>query len=209
MAQHHLRLPASEADIRALHAGDEVFLTGEIITSIGLPTYERMRAWHAAGKALPVPLQGGALLHISSYVEERGEKPEVLYINPTTSTRFNALMPWFIRTFNLRLTGGKGGLDAECARAMQDVGCAYLSFLGGSASFFSSAVKELVAMEWCDLLVQYRLLRLSVEGLGPLTVGIDANGGNTYARLQEEAAARRAGVMAQLDLDRRAASGGA
>ncbi|WP_426958493.1 fumarate hydratase C-terminal domain-containing protein [Muricoccus radiodurans] len=208
MAVHHLTLPAGEAAIRALTAGDEVFLTGEIITSIGLPTYDRIWDFHTRSEPLPVDLRGAALLHVSSYVEERGEKPEVLYINPTTSTRFNHLMPRFIRTFGLRLTGGKGGLDLESARAMQEVGCAYLSFLGGSASFFSSAVKELVAMEWTDLLVQYRLLRLRVEELGPLIVGIDAKGGNLYDSLQRQATERRPAIMAQLAEERaRAAEG--
>ena len=53
-------------------------------------------------------------------------------MNPTTSTRFNPFMPRFIRHFGLRAVGGKGGLDAASAAAMREVGCVYLSFLGGA-----------------------------------------------------------------------------
>ena len=51
-------------------------------------------------------------------------------------------MPTFIRHFGLRAVGGKGGLDRACAEAMQEVGCVYLSFLGGGAPLLSDAIKR-------------------------------------------------------------------
>ena len=87
-----------------------------------------------ANKPLPIDIRGGSLLHLGSYSRETDGKFDVLYMNPTTSTRFNGYMPEFIRHYDLRLVGGKGGLDHASAEAMREVGCVYLSFLGGGAA---------------------------------------------------------------------------
>ena len=67
--------------------------------------------------------------------------------------------------------GGKGGLDAACVDAMPEVGCVYLSFLGGGAPLHTTAIKGVTEVACNDLLAHYRLVRLAVEGLGPVTVG--------------------------------------
>ena len=56
-------------------------------------------------------LRGAALFHLGSYSRDDRGAFEVLYMNPTTSTRFNEFMPRIIRGLDLRLTGGKGGSD--------------------------------------------------------------------------------------------------
>ena len=123
---------------------------------------------------------------------------QVVYINPTTSTRFNPYMPRLIRSLKLRAVGGKGGLDAASARAMQETGCVYLSFPGGGCTLYSNAIREVMAVEWKDLLLHYRLTRLRVENLGPGTVGIDAAGHSLYDRLQVDAEQRLPQILAQL-----------
>jgi fumarate hydratase subunit beta len=112
----------------------------------------------------------------------------VLYLNPTTSTRFNAHMPRLIRELGWHAVGGKGGLDQQCVEAMREACCVYLSFLGGGATLHSQAIRRVVEVGWSDMLVHYRLVRLAVEGLGPVTVGIDAHGRSLYA--EEQLAAR-------------------
>jgi fumarate hydratase subunit beta len=197
---HHLRLPLSEADVRALRAGDAVLLDGEITITAGLPTHARIAEYLDAGRELPADLRGGTLFHLGSYSRDGADGAgfEVLYMNPTTSTRFNPIMPRFIRELGLRAVGGKGGLDAECARAMQEVGCVYLSFLGGGAPLHSDAIEAVVAVHWPDLISHYRLVTLRVRGLGPLTVGIDAHGNSLYDQLQADARARMPEIMAEL-----------
>ena len=205
---HHLSLPLNELQIHALNVGDLVYLSGEIVISAGMPTYQRMLAWMDQGKALPIELGGGALFHLGSYSRELDPATgamEVVYMNPTTSTRFSDFMPRLIRGHGLRLVGGKGGLDERSVEAMREVGCAYLSFLGGGCTLLSEAIREVVAVEWRDLIFHYRLVKLRVENLGPATVGMDAKGNSLYGRLNEDAAARLPAIMAQLAA-RRAAS---
>ncbi len=125
-------------------------------------------------------------------------------MNPTTSTRFNPLMPRIIRHFGLRAVGGKGGLDRQCAEAMKEVGCVYLSFLGGGAPLLSDAIKEVVAVAWDDLVAHYRLVKLRVEELGPLVVAIDSKGNSLFDQLQESARDRLGTILHELEVDRNA-----
>ncbi len=203
MSTHHrLKLPLCEQDVRALALGDTVSLAGEIVVTIGLPTHQRIAEYLLEGKALPIELHGGAFLHLSCYNDEGADGPQALYLGTTTSTRFNAFMPSFIRGYGLRLVGGKGGLDEECALAMQETGCVYLSFLGGSTALMSQALRRVVDVQWTDLISQFRLIKLQVEDLGPATVAIDAHGNSLYANLRSNADERLSGIVAKLNADR-------
>lgn len=195
---HRLNFPLSEADARSLRAGDQVILDGEIVVTAGLPTHQRLLGCLDGHEPLPMALQGASLLHIGSYSREEQGRFEVLYINPTTSTRFNPHMPRLIEGLGLHAVGGKGGLDDACAQAMARTGCVYLSFLGGGATLHTQAVREVLEVGWPDMLTHYRLVRLRVEGLGPATVGIDAQGRNLYDDQTAAAHDRRAEIMAGL-----------
>lgn len=203
-----LRMPLSREDARSLRAGDMVLLDGEIVITAGLPTCQRLVECAEGRRELPRPLEGTGLFHLGSYSREApGGGFEVLYMNPTTSTRFNALMPGLIRGFRLSAVGGKGGLDATCVEAMREVGCVYLSFVGGGAPLLSDAIREVVSVHWNDLVSHYRLVTLRVEGLGPLTVGIDAQGNSLYGDLSQAAADRMPAIMAELARARAEAGG--
>jgi fumarate hydratase subunit beta len=199
---YRLKLPLTEGAVRKLVVGDFVLLDGDIVLTAGLPTHERIGEHIAASKPLPIDVKGGALFHLGSYSRERNGKFEVLYMNPTTSTRFNPYMPEFIRHFGLRMVGGKGGLDAACAQAMKEVGCVYLTFLGGGAALHTDAIREVIDVAWNDLVSHYRLVKLRVEGLGPLLVGIDAHGRNSFDLLSQRAERRLPEILNDLDLDR-------
>lgn len=198
-------LPATVDDVRALRLGDSVLLNGEIVITAGLPTHDRIVRCIDGHEELPFDLKGAAFFHLGSYNREVDGRFEVLYLNPTTSTRFNPVMPKLIRSLDLRMVGGKGGLDRASAEAMRDAGCVYLSFIGGGATVFSRAVREVSAVGWNDMISHYRLVKLTVEALGPLTVAIDAHGNSIYDRLHDDAEARLSGILEDLKRAREAA----
>ena len=196
-------MPLSREDALSLRAGDMVLLDGEIVITAGLPTHHRILACLEKGEAPPIDLQNGSLLHLGSYSQDAADGGlEILYMNPTTSTRFNPLMPRLIRHYGLTAVGGKGGLDAACREAMQDVGCVYFSFLGGGAPLHSAAIKAVKQVAWNDLVAHYRLVRVAVEGLGPVTVGIDAHGNSLFENIAADATARMPAILEQLARDR-------
>lgn len=199
---HRMTFPLSAADSRTLRAGDQVIIDGEIVLTAGLPTHERLLGCLDGKEPVPMRLAGASLFHLGSYSRETGGKLEVLYLNPTTSTRFNAVMPRLIEGFQWHAVGGKGGLDERCAAVMQAIGCVYLSFLGGGATLHTRALKQVLEVGWSDMLIHYRLVRAQVEGLGPVTVGIDAHGRSLYAEEQRQARERLPGILRELDAAR-------
>lgn len=205
MATVYLQCPPSAADIAALRTGDLVYLSGEIVVTGGLPAHKRMMEY--LDKDLPLPLtMDGVFIHLPHMVEERGDGGyDIHYVNPTTSRRFDAYMPRFIRAFDLRIVGGKGGLGPDAARAMAEKGCVYLSLLGGGSPILSEAIKDVLAVEWKDFPPHFRLSKMRVENLGPLTVGIDARGNSIYQSLDEQAHDRLPAIMAKLAQRREAA----
>jgi fumarate hydratase subunit beta len=204
MSVRTLRLPfpLSEADARSLQAGDQVLIDGEIVITAGLPTHQRLLGCLDGREPVPLTLQGASLFHLGSFSREVQGRFELLYLNPTTSTRFNPLMPRLIRGFGWHAVGGKGGLDAASVEALREVGGVYLSFLGGGCTLLSQAVREVLEVGWSDMLPHYRLVRLRVEGLGPATVGIDAHGRSLYDEEQRAARDRLPALMQQLDAGR-------
>jgi fumarate hydratase subunit beta len=188
----HLQLPLSRADVEGLELGEMVLVSGHMTMSIGLPTHQRMVDLLDAGRPLPVDLKDGAFMHLSCYNRERedGQGHEALYLNPTTSTRYNAHMPRLIEGCGLRLVGGKGGLDRASVEAMQRQGCVYLSFLGGGCTLLSRAIQRVTSVHWPEYIAQFRLLTLEMSELGPATVAIDAHGNSLYENLARQAQQR-------------------
>ena len=198
-----LCMPINAEQARALKVGDTVLIDGDIVVSAGLPTYQRIADYVREGRELPINLNQGVLFHLGSYSRETPQGYlEVLYINPTTSTRFNPLMPGIIRGLGLHAVGGKGGLDAACAQAMKEAGCVYLSFPGGGSALLSEALRGVVQVAWPELITHYRLVKLRVEGLGPATVGIDAHGNSVYDELKDSSRERLQQIFKELDQDR-------
>src|SRR5262249_5597996 len=149
--------PLSRADARALKLGDTVYLTGEAVATAGYPTHQRVIEYMTACRPLPVDLTGAALLHLGSYSRESGGQVEPLYVTPTARPRSTALTQPIPRHFGLSAVAGKGGLDAACVRTFQEVGCVYLSMIGGAAPLLTAGVKEVIATGWDDLIMQFRL----------------------------------------------------
>jgi fumarate hydratase subunit beta len=205
-ATHHLKLPLDEQTVRRLKLGDMVYLSGEIVLCAGLPTHMRLLQHIESGAELPMDLKNAVMLHFGGYNREQAGDYEVLYMNPTTSTRFNPYMPRIIRSLALKTVGGKGGLDAECTKAMKDAGCVYLSFPGGVCTLYTNAIREVVSVAWQDFILHYRLVKLRVEELGPGTVGIDAQGNSLYEGLQEAAEDRLPKILEGLNAARAAAA---
>ncbi len=193
-----VRLPLSPAEARSLKVGDLVLADGEAVITAGLPTHRRVVEFLDAGKKLPLDLNGQAFLHMGMYAEQTGDRLNPLYVNPTTSTRFSDQMPAMIRQLGLTTIAGKGGMDQHTVDAMQEVGCVYLSMVGGASSMLSAAVTEVVESAWDDLITQFRLSRIRFEGLGPLTVGIDAHGNSRYNQPSDAARLKLPEILANL-----------
>lgn len=199
LREHELTHPLTEEAVRALKVGDIVYLTGEIFATAGMPTHDRLLGCLDGVEQLPFDLKGAALFHLGSLNEEAGDGLlRIVYMNPTTSTRFNAHMPRLIPGLGLRATGGKGGLSAESAKAMAKAGCVYLAFLGGGAEIITAGIRKVTGIGWPEMISHYRIVRIEVDRLGPLTVGIDAHGNSIYDQTTSVAMDRRQTILEEM-----------
>ena len=199
ITEHELTLLLSEDAVRGLNVGDLVYLTGEIFATAGMPTHDRLLGCLDGVETLPFDLHGAALFHLGSLNEEADDGSlSIVYMNPTTSTRFNPHMPRLIPGLGLRATGGKGGLNAECAQAMADAGCVYLAFLGGGAEIITAGIKQVTGIGWPEMISHYRIARIEVERLGPLAVGIDAHGNSIYDQTTTAALQNRQAILDEM-----------
>lgn len=203
MSEKTLDLPFSPDVARSLELGDIVYLTGEMVVTAGYPTHQRIVAAIEAGEEPPVALDGAAFFHLGCMSREENGVLVPVYVNPTTSTRFDPFIPAIVRRHGITALAGKGGLGEECVAAMQEVGCVYFSIVGGAAPLVTEGVKEVLATGWDDLIAQFRLTRLRVENFGPLTVAIDAHGNSMYAQLTASAQDRLPSIMDALNAGRR------
>lgn len=187
---------------RSLHLGVRVLLDGEVTVTAGFPTIKRLLETVEAGQAPPLPLTGAALFHMGSSCRHEGGRWVPHYVNPTTSSRFDPFMPGLIRALRLTAIGGKGGMSRACADAMREAGCVYFAMPGGASALLSDGVVERVATGWDEMIEQFRLSRFRLSGFGPVSVAIDAHGNSQYDQLQQDAAARKARILAELERDR-------
>ncbi len=197
-----LSLPFSGSAIEELEIGDLVTLTGEIVVTVGLPTHQRLADFIRRGQELPMDFADGMLCQVGCYIDDMAGRKVCRYINPSTSTRFEPYLPSIIAETGIRAVGGKGGVGPETVAAMQRHRCVYLSFIGGASALTSEAVSEVVDVAWTDFIEQFRLTRLRVEDLGPLTVGVDARGNCLYTDLKRNAHASLDSLMDELNRGR-------
>ena len=173
-----LRLPLSEADVRALCAGDEVALSGLVHTG-----RDRFHKFLAEGHPPPVDLRGGALFHCGPVVVRDEAAPggwRVVAAGPTTSAREEPYMAGIVRREGLRAIVGKGGMGPATTGACRECGCVYLQAVGGAAALLARRVRRVAAVHFLDEFgATEACWSLEVEDL-PALVGVDAAGRSLF-----------------------------
>ncbi len=199
MAEVHLKLPASEEDVRRLRAGDTVYLTGLLFTARD-EAHLRALEYQHEGKPLPVKFTDGALYHCGPIMRKEGEKWKIVAAGPTTSSRMNSLEPRFLEKIGARLIIGKGGMNKGVGEAMKKAGAAYLAFTGGAAVLAARRVREVKGVHWLDLGMPEAVWVLDAEEFGPLTVGMDASGGSLFEEVAKQVEKNTAEAKKKLGL---------
>jgi fumarate hydratase subunit beta len=199
MAVHYLKTPVSEAEIRKLRANDVVYLSGTTVTARD-QAHRRALEWNAAGKALPVNLEGLAVFHCGPVMEKRDGRWVAVAAGPTTSTRMDVYEEEFIRAFKPRIIIGKGGMGKRTTDALTRYGCVYCAFTGGAAVLAANAIKSVVGVEWLDLGMPEAMWIFNVEQFGPLVVAIDSHGRNLFMDVKGKVEANRQRIYEKFSL---------
>jgi L(+)-tartrate dehydratase beta subunit len=196
MSEYRFKTPLTEADVRQLRIGDSVLLDGIIF---GVRDANLIRVFDQK-VAPPVDWRGAALLHTAPNVRKVGPgKYEPLSVGTTTSMRMDRFTEGLLRDYGVRAILGKGGLSARSAGLMQQYGACYLSVTGGAAAMETLQIEEIEKVYWEDLMPEC-IWQIRFKGLGPLTVGIDANGGNLQLDIQEQAQRKAAELLRKMGI---------
>lgn len=195
MATVHLTVPISEEEVRSLHVGDTVYLSGVIVTGRDaahkymVETFIRSAAVPESERALYDELRrllaGSAIYHCGPVVRQREDgRWEFVAAGPTTSIREEPYQADVIAHFGLRGVIGKGGMGPRTLRACQEHGAVYLHAVGGAATLIADAVKEVLTVYKKDEFgVPEAFWVIRVENL-PLVVTMDSHGRSTHEEVQ-------------------------
>ncbi|MDP7081295.1 MAG: FumA C-terminus/TtdB family hydratase beta subunit [Candidatus Undinarchaeales archaeon] len=176
-----LKVPLTRGDVSLLKVGDRVLLSGTIVTARDR-AHRRIIEVLDTGTPLPVDLTRGVIFHCGPLVRKDGPGWHVVSAGPTTSARLDELAPEVIHRCGVRAIIGKGGMGSRTATALQNDTCVYLAMTGGTAALGARAVRRVREVHWLDLGMPEALWVMDVEDLGPLTVAMDAHGGDLYDR---------------------------
>ena len=195
MAEYRFTTPLDESQARQLRSGDLVTLDG-IVWGIRDATLIHI---FDRGSVSPVDLRGGVLLHTAPNVKKVGDRYEPVCIGTTTSMRMDRFTEGLLRDYGVRGIIGKGGLSPRSSELFQQYGAVYLAIVGGAASVETLQIEAIEEVYFEELMPEC-LWKLRVNGLGPLTVGMDSLGGNIYRDVKAEAQARLADIYASLGI---------
>jgi len=196
MAEYRFKTPLSESDVRQLRLGDSVTLDGIIF---GVRDASSIRIFDQKVPP-PVDWRGAALLHTAPNVRKIGPgQYEALCVGTTTSMRMDRFTEGLLRDYGVRAILGKGGLSARSAELMHKYGACYLSVTGGAAAMGTLQVEEIEKVYWEDLMPEC-IWQFRFKGFGPLTVGIDAHGGNLQLDVQQQAERKTAELLRKMGI---------
>ena len=172
--EKHITLPLTEELAKTLHAGDVVYLTGDIYTSRDAG-HKRMCEALARGEQLPFDPMNATIYYVGPTPAKPGQV--IGSAGPTTSGRMDAYAPTML-SVGARGMIGKGARLPEVVDAMKQYGGVYFGAIGGAGALLAKCIKscELIAYE--DLGAE-ALRKLYVEDM-PLFVIIDSEGNNLY-----------------------------
>ncbi|MGZ5544252.1 MAG: FumA C-terminus/TtdB family hydratase beta subunit, partial [Limisphaerales bacterium] len=195
MAEFRFKTPLTENDVRQLHVGDSVLLDGVIF---GVRDGNLIRVFDKK-VAPPCDWNGAALLHTAPNVKKVDGKYVPVCVGTTTSMRMDRFTEGLLRDYGVRAILGKGGMSLRTAELMKQYGAVYLSVTGGAAAMETLQIEEIENVFWEDLMPEC-IWQIRFKGFGPLTVGIDAHGGNLQMDVQAQANQKAAELMKKMGL---------
>lgn len=174
MNQIRITTPLTKEVISGLRAGDEVLLSGVVLTARDA-AHKKLHEFLIKGRRIPLNLKDACIY----YCGPTPAQPRRIIgsCGPTTSSRMDAFTPELLR---LGLGGmiGKGDRSPEVAKAIRKYKCVYFLAAAGLGALLSTKVRSARPVLFRELGPE-AIYRLEVKDF-PLIVGIDSKGINIY-----------------------------
>lgn len=168
-----ITLPLTHDDVKSLHAGDSVLLSGIMYTARDA-AHKRMTEALSRSENAPFELNGACIYYAGPCPTAPGEI--IGPCGPTTSGRMDKYTPTLI-DHGLAAMVGKGARSAEVVDAMRDR-AVYFAATGGAAMLIANCVRDCEIIAYEDLGAE-AIRKITIEDM-PVIVAIDAYGENLY-----------------------------
>jgi len=138
-----LQLPVSVSFIRKLKVGDEVYLTGKMLTgrdAAHVYLLEKMQ------EEIAPLLKDTVIYHCGPVVQKTEDEWTFVAAGPTTSIREEPYEADVIKNYELRGVIGKGGMGEKTLDACREYGAVYFHAVGGAAVLLAQRVKKVIGV---------------------------------------------------------------
>ena len=204
-----INIPISDEDIRSLHAGEPVQLTGIMMTGRDavhkwmtetfikktrepqgddLQVYEEIKKY----------LDRGVLYHCGPVVSGIDTKDyKFVAAGPTTSIREEPYQADVMKHFNIKGVIGKGGMGPKTLKGCEETPGVYFHAIGGAASYLAQTVQKVLGVyKLEDFGVPEAMWVIEVKNF-PVVVTMDSHGVSKHSTLDESSRDVLEGLLAQ------------
>jgi fumarate hydratase subunit beta len=182
-----IELPVTPERIRELRVGDEVLVSGRLLTARDAAHRALVKRYDERVRALA---EGRFIYHCGPVVAQDPGSGGWRFVaaGPTTSMREEPWQADVIAQYGVRGVIGKGGMGARTLAALREHGAVYLHAVGGLAVTLARRVTRVHGVHMLDELgVTEAIWDVEVKDF-PAVVTMDAHGESLHARADEGAA---------------------
>ncbi|MBF0171371.1 MAG: fumarate hydratase C-terminal domain-containing protein [Nitrospinae bacterium] len=189
-----INLPVSEAEIRTLKVGDEVLLTGVMVTA-------RDRAHKYMVEERPDDirpmLEGTVIYHCGPVMaQDAAGVWSVVAAGPTTSIREEPYQADVLAEYKVRGVIGKGGMGKKTLDGLKATGAVYFHAIGGASQVLAERVVRVPGVHKLkEFGVPEAFWQFEVVDF-PVVVTMDSHGGSLHEVVDGEAARRFNDILA-------------
>lgn len=169
-----LNLPIDKEEIKKLHAGDSVLISGTIYTARDC-AHKRLKEMIEKGEPLPFDLNGAFIYYAGPCPAKPGYASGSC--GPTTSARMDSFAPLLLDN-GLGGMIGKGEMSGEVTAALMRNCGVYFAAIGGAGATYGRAIKKSELVAFPELLSE-AVRRLEVVDF-PAVVATDCYGKSIY-----------------------------
>ena len=169
-----LNLPIDNEEIKKLHAGDSVLISGTIYTARDC-AHKRLKEMIEKGEPLPFDLNGAFIYYAGPCPAKPGYASGSC--GPTTSARMDSFAPLLLDN-GLGGMIGKGEMSVEVTAALMRNCGVYFAAIGGAGATYGRAIKKSELVAFPELLSE-AVRRLEVVDF-PAVVATDCYGKSIY-----------------------------
>ncbi len=177
-----INLPTDEKTIRSLHIGDEVLLTGTIVTA--RDAAHKYMVTEKPKDLKPI-LRNAMIYHCGPIVRKDGDKWHMVVAGPTTSIREEPYEADVIRLYGVRGIIGKGGMGQKTLEACRKYGAVYLHAIGGAAAKIAVTMEEVLDVKKLEFGTPEAFWIIRVKDF-PCTVTMDSHGESLHTIVENE-----------------------